>query len=78
MIRETLGGNARNAFMMVTPQNGGFLQARSNQGGQTNRLAGFSGAAPVWLRLVRRGSQFTGYFSADGTSWTTAGAATST
>ena len=76
MIRETLGDNARNAFMMVTPQSGGFLQSRSNQGGQTNRLTGFSGAAPVWLRLVRQGSQFTGYFSADGTSWTTAGAAT--
>ena len=76
MIRETLGGNARNAFMMVTPQSGRFLQSRSNQGGQTNRLTGFSGAAPVWLRLVRQGSQFTGYFSADGTSWTTAGAAT--
>ena len=76
MIRETLGGNARNAFMMVTPQRGRFLQSRSNQGGQTNRLTGFSGAAPVWLRLVRQGSQFTGYFSADGTSWTTAGAAT--
>ena len=55
---------------------GRFLQSRSNQGGQTNRLTGFSGAAPVWLRLVRQGSQFTGYFSADGTSWTTAGAAT--
>ena len=36
----------------------------------------FLEAAPVWLRLVRRGNQFTGYFSANGTSWTTAGTAT--
>jgi regulation of enolase protein 1 (concanavalin A-like superfamily) len=76
MIRETLGGDARNAFMMVTPQRGRFLQFRATQGGTTTRPTGVSGAAPVWLRLVRQGSQFTGYFSADGASWTTAGTAT--
>ena len=76
MIRETLSGNARNAFMMVTPSSGRFLQFRATQGGTTTRRNGVSGAAPVWLRLVRQGSQFTGYFSANGASWTTAGTAT--
>ena len=42
----------------------------------TTRLTGRAGAAPVWLRLVRQGNQFTGYVSANGTSWTTAGTTT--
>ena len=31
---------------------------------------------PVHLRLVRSGSTYTGYWSADGTSWTEVGSAT--
>ena len=76
MIRETLSANSRNAFMMVTPSSGRFLQVRSTAGGTTTRSSGVSGTAPVWLRLVRQGSQFTSYLSADGTSWTTTGSAT--
>ena len=53
-----------------------FLQSRATQGGGTARLTGRAGAAPIWLRLVRQGNQFTGYFSTNGTSWTTAGTAT--
>ena len=33
MIRETLSANARNAFMMLMPDYGVFLQSRANQGG---------------------------------------------
>ena len=76
MIRETLGANARNAFMMLMPESGVFMQSRANQGGATTRLTGRAGAAPVWLRLVRQGNQFTGYISTNGTSWTTAGTMT--
>ena len=76
MIRETLNANARNAFMMLMPEYGVFLQSRATQGGETTRLTGRAGAAPVWLRLVRQGNQFTGYVSTNGTSWTTAGTVT--
>ena len=76
MIRETLNANARNAFMMLIPDSGVFMQSRATQGGATARLTGRAGAAPVWLRLVRQGNQFTGYLSSNGTSWTTAGTVT--
>jgi alpha-galactosidase len=31
---------------------------------------------PVYLKLVRSGSTYTGYYSTDGTTWTTVGSAT--
>ena len=76
MIRETLSGNSRNAFLTLIPDSGVFMQSRSTQGGGTARLTGRAGDAPVWLRLIRRGNQFTGYLSSNGTSWTTAGTVT--
>ena len=78
MIRETLYANSRNAFMLLRADQALFLQWRPKTGESTDAdwEDVFPEAAPVWLRLVRRGSQFTGYFSADGTSWRTAGTAT--
>ena len=78
MIRETLNADSRNAFMLFRADQALFLQWRPKTGESTDREDFFPEAAPVWLRLVRRGSQFTGYFSSNGTSWTTAGTATST
>jgi len=76
MIRESLASNARNAFVFVTPGGERAFQRRSSTGGSTSRTSGASGTAPVWLRLVRQGTRFTGYLSANGTSWTTTGSAT--
>ena len=78
MIRETLYANSRNAFMLLRADQALFLQWRPKTGESTDADWSdvFPEAAPVWLRLVRRGSQFTGYFSANGTSWRTAGTAT--
>ena len=76
MIRETLNANSRNALMQFRADRALFLQWRPNTGASTDREDFFAGSAPVWLRLVRRGNQFTGYFSSNGTSWTTAGSAT--
>ena len=76
MIRETLNANSRNAFMLLRADRTLFLQSRPNPGASTAGEDFFPEAAPVWLRLVRRGNQFTGYFSANGTSWTKAGSAT--
>ena len=77
MIRESLAANARNAFMLVTS---GWRRVRSSAAAtravrRRGRRCG-SGTAPVWLRLVRQGNQFTGYQSANGTSWTSTGSAT--
>ncbi len=76
MVRESMDANARNAFVMMTPSGDRYFQSRTTAGGSTSRKAAGSGAAPVWFRLVRQGTKFTGYVSSNGTSWTTAGSAT--
>ena len=76
MIRESLTSNATNAYVFVTPSSGRMFQSRTVAGGSTTRSTSQSGAAPTWLRLTRRGNVFTGYLSADGTTWTAAGSAT--
>ena len=71
MIRDGLTANARNAFALLSPGVGAALQQRTTTGGNTTRTESGSGAAPAWVRLVRQGSRFTAYRSADGRSWTT-------
>jgi hypothetical protein len=69
MIRAALTANSSYAFVAVTPDNGVDFEWRSTTGGSsTDRDA--SGVAPVWVKLVRSGSTFTGFKSANGTSWT--------
>lgn len=70
MIRENTASSAREVSMLIRPSAGALLQNRASPGGATNRvdLAGLT--PPYWLRLVRRGSQFTGYYSPEGISWT--------
>ncbi len=73
MIRETLNTNAVNAFIGLTPGNGVTWQYRSSTGGTTLNDNAPSLTAPCWVRLVRSGNTFTGYYSANGTSWTQLG-----
>ncbi len=46
-----------------------FFYYRTSDGG-TIKYAYAYQAIPVWLKLVRSGSNFSGYYSADGTTWT--------
>jgi glucuronoarabinoxylan endo-1,4-beta-xylanase len=75
MIRDNLNPSAANAFIGVTSSNGVIFQCRSSTGGSSsNRVTGLS--APCWVKLVQSGSALTGYYSADGTSWTQLGTTT--
>jgi hypothetical protein len=73
MIRETLRPNSKNAFMLETANVGGgfnnqpIFQWRTDTGGFTSDSeTGFgTQAAPVWLRLVRSGNSFTGFWAKD-------------
>lgn len=82
MMRDDMtkaGGSPGYAMIAVTPGNGvafqwdgdgnGYLDGNVNTGTGT-------AAAPIWLKLVRSGSQFTGYYSTDGTTWTQVASAT--
>src|SRR5207248_228263 len=66
-----LTADAKNAFMLETPSVFGHnepnFQWRTNTADFTNGVGAGYGtqAAPVWLRLVRTGNFFTGYWAAD-------------
>ncbi|HKS36359.1 MAG TPA: PA14 domain-containing protein, partial [Verrucomicrobiae bacterium] len=78
MVRESLSANAKHAFMCLTPGNGLAFQRRTATGGISENTSGGAATAPRWVRVVRSGSTFTGYQSADGLAWTTVGSATIT
>jgi hypothetical protein len=73
MIRENLTAGAKHAMMVLTPGNGLAFQYRTAAGGASTHVAGGTGTAPYWVRLVRSGSTITAYKSTNGTNWTTVG-----
>jgi glucose/arabinose dehydrogenase len=83
MIRNGTASNAANIMMLVTPTfaNGYRLQQRLTAGAVTTSARSTpNGVAPVWVRLVRSGNTFTGFYSTSTsltppTTWTQVGAA---
>ena len=78
MIRQDLAADAPNAMAEVTAANGMVFQSRATRGGASTSVKGLAGAAPQWVRVVRSGNTFSGYFSANGTTWTLIGTSTVT
>jgi hypothetical protein len=76
MIRESLNANSSHALVAVTPGNGVSFQRRGSTGGASSDTNNSGLGAPYWVRIVRSGSTFTAYRSADGTNWTTIGSQT--
>jgi hypothetical protein len=73
MIRDGFEDNSNHAMMAVTPANGAAFQRRFDVS-QLSRHTGVQGVtAPHWVKLVRRGNQFSGYVSENGTDWIHAG-----
>jgi regulation of enolase protein 1 (concanavalin A-like superfamily) len=75
MMRATLDANSPYAMLDVTPGNGVVFQWRSSSGGSTKQTAVAMQTVPIWLKLVRTGTLIEGYYSTDGTNWTTVGSA---
>lgn len=75
MVRNGIGATDENVMINVTPTSGAIFQYRQTLGGSTtsNIVAGVT--APVWLRLVRTGSTFTGWVSSNLVGWTQIGPA---
>ncbi|MEY9904667.1 alpha-galactosidase [Catenulispora sp. MAP12-49] len=85
MVRDDITGAGTSPgylILAVTPGKGYVLQWDSTGSGQldSNSSASNSGlgtaAYPSWLKLVRSGSVFTGYYSTDDVTWTEVGTAT--
>ncbi|MBU6410497.1 MAG: RICIN domain-containing protein, partial [Verrucomicrobia bacterium] len=72
MIRESTASGSVFASVLITPANGVAMEVRPTTGASAINLAGWirNVLPPQWVKLVRSGSTFTGYYSADGSSWT--------
>jgi hypothetical protein len=71
MIRESMRTDARRVSMLLAPNSALFVR-RTNTGYRpesTDKEA----EPPCWLKLVRHGSEFRGYTSADGRIWSLQG-----
>jgi hypothetical protein len=84
MIRQTIEPGSTHAFMPITPGgsgagNGASFQRRlvANLDSTNNDNTGAVVAAPYWVKVERKGNNFSGYISPDGTTWTQLGAAQS-
>jgi len=72
MIRETLTPASRHASMFVTPDGRRAFQNRPDDGSGfcfTAHSHPGAIALPYWVKLERRGDQFTAYHSPDGVNW---------
>ncbi|MEQ1580914.1 MAG: hypothetical protein ABL964_10005 [Steroidobacteraceae bacterium] len=80
MIRQSLDANAAFVHVCAFPaaQGKGFgLRSRATAGATAssdNTVA--STTTPCWLKLVKSGNSFTGYYSTTGASWTSIGSVT--
>ena len=73
MFRESLAGDARHAMMVVSAAQGSGFERRLTTAGITSWTTGAVVTAPYWLKLVRSGSTFSAYESANGVSWSLVG-----
>ena len=72
MCRESLDADAANVMVLVRPDNQVNMQWRTSAGLASVSAGLVGGTANVkWVRLVRSGNTYTGYYSTNGTTWTT-------
>ena len=76
MIRAALTGDSINAFAQATGSRGVYLTSRSSTGGMSTAVQGPYVSAPVWVRVMRRGTTITSHTSVDGNTWTLLGSQT--
>jgi len=76
MIRETLNPDASWAYVLYAGQNGVRFQARLQTAASATSDTPIATTeqmalrVPVWIKLERKGNLFYGYYSTDGTNWT--------
>ena len=72
MIRETLTGGSKNAFVFLNaPQyKDAEFSYRATTAGATTVSGSVAAPPPYWIKLTRSGNTFTGYASPNGTTWT--------
>jgi regulation of enolase protein 1 (concanavalin A-like superfamily) len=76
MIRESLAPGSRHAFAVATSREGYSFRHRFETGSEAEQSVISRSPLPGWVRLVRTGSLFEAFRSADGANWTKLGSAT--
>ncbi len=72
MIRETLNANAADAFV-ITQSSYNYFYDRASTGASAGQWGNAYHTLPYWMKLVRSGTTFSAYGSADGVNWTQIG-----
>jgi hypothetical protein len=72
MIRNSLDENSTYAFMFPTPDGRRAFQNRFTTGGTARSAHSNPGTItfPLWVKIERKGNQFTASYSTDGKTWT--------
>ncbi len=70
MMRESTAAGSVSAAVLMTPEGGVVFQRRTSTGGTTSVSRVERVTAPQWVKLVRRGSSVSAYYSANGNAWT--------
>lgn len=73
MFRNDSTAGSANASIVATAGHGVSFQWRSTAGGSSSFSAISGITAPVWLKLARSGTSFTGSYSTDGNNWSQVG-----
>jgi hypothetical protein len=73
MIRETFQPQSPHASALMVAGNGYAFDWRAESGAVTEHADGGPAAAPGWVRLVRRGTNFEAFRSDDQLTWTSMG-----
>jgi hypothetical protein len=73
LTMSEFGAGGQRVILDVKPDGGIELMARSTRDGAMAFIVGSTASFPVWLRLTRSGSDFTGEQSTDGVAWTMVG-----
>jgi hypothetical protein len=69
MFRDTLDPAAMFADVVITPGNGVSFQWRNSTSGSCGLSQVTGITAPIWVKLVQAGTDFTASYSADGLTW---------
>ena len=76
MFRNDSSAGSANVSIVATAGQGVSFQWRSTAGGSSSFTMNGGITAPIWLKLVRSGANFTGSYSSDGANWIQVGSQT--
>jgi hypothetical protein len=70
MARQSLDADSQHCYINVTIENGAKMIHRDTPGADTGPSPFEPNfAAPIWLKLVRKGDEFSSFWSEDGVQW---------